>query len=657
MGYQAMTLQVKSIVLYNKDGDIRTLPFRVGRVNIITGKSGTGKSALIDILDYCLGRTEFTIPEGTIRETVAWYGLLLQLDDNEIFIAKPSPGPSNTSQSNCYYLFGQSISIPPLSELKFNSNDEALKKQLSGLIGISENLHTPDEGQSRDPLTAHFRHTPFYLFQNQGLIANKDLLFYRQSEDMIPLTIKDTLPYFLGAVDEDRIRLDRELRNAKRDYKALLRQQKENEFVVSDQLVRGQTLLAEARQVGLIPEDANPLTTDQILDQLKAALSWTPQGQALPVVDDRISKLQIEISELRDQFSEVCGQITAAEDFIRKSNRYSQEANAQLARLESIHLVPNTLPDNTISCPLCHSQIQNPIGAADSVLKSIRTLQDGLQYAHVEQPHISNHLDELTQKRETLRDQIRSAENVLNALLQEQNAASELRDSNSRAARVVGRISLYVESVTFVREDQDLLDKLKKARDRVDYYEQLLDNETEESKQQSILNAIGIDMTNWARELKVEHSDYLFRLDPDKLTVVADRPDRPIYMARMGGGKNWLGCHLITLLALHKHFIQQGRPVPGFLVLDQPSQVYFPTLDEYRALEGTIDDFKDSDADIAAVQRLFDLIFRVCDELSPNFQVIITEHANLPDTRYQDALVEDPWHSGNALVPVSWIHK
>ena len=650
-----MTLQIKSIVLYNKNGEIRTLSFRVGKVNIITGKSGTGKSALIDILDYCLGRSEFTIPEGIIRESVAWYGLHLQLDENEIYIAKPSPGPSNASQSNCHYQFGQSITIPPLSELKLNSNDEALKKQLSGLIGISENIHTPDEGQSRDPLTAHFRHTPFYLFQNQGLIANKDLLFYRQSEDLMPLTIKDTLPYFLGAVDEDRIRLDRELRNARREYKILLRQQKENELVVSDQLVRGQALLAEAKQVGLIPEEVDTQTTDQILDQLSAILSWTPQGQTLPVVDDRTSKLQIEINELRGQFSEVCEQITAAEDFIRKSNRYSQEANAQLMRLESINLVPNTLPDDMISCPLCHSQIQNQIGVADTVLKSIRTLQDGLQYAHVEQPHISNHLNELTQKRETLREQIRSAENVLNALLQEQNAASELRDSNSRVARVIGRISLYVESVIIVREDQDLLDRLKKARDRIDYYEQLLDDETEERKQQSILNAIGIYMTDWARELKIEHSDYLFRLDPDKLTVVADRPDRPIYMARMGGGKNWLGCHLITLLALHKHFIQQRRPVPGFLVLDQPSQVYFPTLDEYRALEGTVDDFNESDADIAAVQRLFDLVFRVCGELAPYFQVIITEHANLPDPRYQEGLVESPWHSGNALIPTSWI--
>jgi Protein of unknown function (DUF3732) len=29
-------------------------------------------------------------------------------------------------------------------------------------------------------------------------------------------------------------------------------------------------------------------------------------------------------------------------------------------------------------------------------------------------------------------------------------------------------------------------------------------------------------------------------------------------------------------LALHRYFRQNQRPVPGFLILDQPTQVYFP---------------------------------------------------------------------------------
>jgi hypothetical protein len=65
-------MQICDIVLYSRTGERRILPLRVGGVNIITGESRTGKSALIDIVDYCLGRNPCNIPVGPIRDTVAW---------------------------------------------------------------------------------------------------------------------------------------------------------------------------------------------------------------------------------------------------------------------------------------------------------------------------------------------------------------------------------------------------------------------------------------------------------------------------------------------------------------------------------------------------------------------------------------------------------
>ena len=125
-------------------------------------------------------------------------------------------------------------------------------------------------------------------------------------------------------------------------------------------------------------------------------------------------------------------------------------------------------------------------------------------------------------------------------------------------------------------------------------------------------------------------------------------------MERMGSGENWLGCHLIALLALHKHFIENYRPVPGFLVIDQPSQVYFPSTTSYRSLDGTTASFDKSDADVDAVARMFLLLKQACDELAPRFQVILTEHANLPEPWFQEMLVEPPWRDGCALMPLDW---
>jgi len=45
----------------------------------------------------------------------------------------------------------------------------------------------------------------------------------------------------------------------------------------------------------------------------------------------------------------------------------------------------------------------------------------------------------------------------------------------------------------------------------------------------------------------------------------------------IGSAKNWVGYHLAATLSLQAHFIDRQRPVPSFLVLDQPTQAFFPS--------------------------------------------------------------------------------
>lgn len=68
-------MQIAAIILYGINGKRRVLPFNSGAVNIITGKSKTGKSVIGDIIDYCFGGSSCNIAEGFVRERVAWYAL------------------------------------------------------------------------------------------------------------------------------------------------------------------------------------------------------------------------------------------------------------------------------------------------------------------------------------------------------------------------------------------------------------------------------------------------------------------------------------------------------------------------------------------------------------------------------------------------------
>lgn len=650
-----MTMQIKSIVLYNADGNTRILDFTLGQVNIITGKSSTGKSAIIEIVGYCLGRSNFTIPEGVIRDNVAWYGVLFQLNETQIFIAKPAPSSNATSQSQVYHEVGAEIIIPSLAELEPNSNDDAIKDYLSVLIGIAPNRHFPGEGETRESPEGKIQHTAYYLYQNQNTVANKDVLFHRQQEPFMNLTIRDTLPYFLGIIGEERLRLKKELGLAQRRLRLAQRKLREAEMIVSDTADRGYSLLAEAQQVGVIDTNIVIENTNELLETLQSVLSWLPNTTPI-IADDPLPQLQQEIYELRQAFNQKQDQIKAAELFAQKADGFSNEANQQSMRLESINLF-ETPEDNTEICPLCSSTMHQPVPKISVMKNALADIQSSVQVVEVKRPKLLEHIQGLKDEREGFRQQISEKELTIQTIVGEQEAAQQIRDTNIRIARVIGRISLYLETVKFVDENSELRREVEEAQNIVAEYERQLDPDAVEALKFSIVSRITNQMTEWAKLLKLEHSDSPFRFEIDKLTVIVDRPDRPIPMNRMGGGENWLGCHLITLLALHKQFIERDRPVPGFLILDQPTQVYFPTKEAYDAMEGAnSEELIEANADVVAVERMFDFLFDVCETLYPDLQIIITEHANIEDERFQTALVEEPWIGGRALIPEDWIN-
>ena len=115
----------------------------------------------------------------------------------------------------------------------------------------------------------------------------------------------------------------------------------------------------------------------------------------------------------------------------------------------------------------------------------------------------------------------------------------------------------------------------------------------------------------------------------------------------MGSGQNWVGYHLITYLALQTFFAEHDRPVPRFLMLDQPTQAFYSP----DALPGARPDITDSDRQ--AVARMFALLRRVAEERSPQLQIIVMDHEN-PDRPGLPAVVVEEWRGGLKLVPDDW---
>ncbi len=124
-------------------------------------------------------------------------------------------------------------------------------------------------------------------------------------------------------------------------------------------------------------------------------------------------------------------------------------------------------------------------------------------------------------------------------------------------------------------------------------------------------------------------------------------------MNQIGGGENHLSYHLGALLSLHRFAAEGSHPIPRFLMIGQPTQVYFLSETSYKSAGGSVED-TEKDADMEAVRKLFQVLYDFVETEVPGFQIIVTEHANLRDQWYQDALVEDPWTKPPALVPERW---
>lgn len=649
-----MNLQIRKIVLYSKKGQIRTVDFKLGAVNIITGKSRTGKTAIIDIIDYCLGRSNFKVFEGVNRQTVAFYGIVLQVDQGQVFLAKPPPSGAATSQSRVFMRTASEIVLPPLEDLKTETNDKAVTDYLSRLLGISPNKTEPGEGRTTQAFEATIDHTKYYLFQDQNLVANRKLLFYRQDEEFIPQHIKDTMPYFLGAVQEERLQLIQRLRNARRQLALARRRLTEAESIGSKGLEQARALLAEAEEVGIVTDVLGVSDSDEVFDALRRAAAWTA---GVPIRESGgLEEARGKLQEAENEFKKKLREIREAEAFERSARGYAKEAEQQEFRLQAIGVF-DAKSKATEVCPVCQSHLSKAPPPVSAIAKSLEQINRNLQGVRREQPRLHEHLQKLREELEILRASARDARQVVNALVREREMASSVRDANARAARVAGRISFYLDNVKATEQDADLHRELEDTERLVKELETQLAQDEIEDLKESVLSLISTQMTDWAERLGLEFVGNPYRLDAKKLTVVADTPERPIPMDRMGSGENWLGCHLISLLSLHQHFIRRRRPVPNFLLLDQPSQVYFPSYESYKALEGETSNLEEIGADVIGVRRMFDFLFSVTEKLHPNFQIIVTEHANLEDQKYQDALVEKPWRGGHALIPAEWLIK
>lgn len=643
-----MTYQIEAIHIFHEDGRRRSLSLKRGQINFIPGGSKKGKTSLIDIIEYCFGSSHCPIKKGPYLDKIDTFCLELGSPGKPyVLMARQSPKGGASTTSRMHFSIKSSAGGPALDEIQPNADVKAAVSRLSAALGINENeTNVGDGSRGAYPVTA--RHSLYFLLHPQQEIADPSVTFHGQQGPWERQSIKDVLPYFLGAADPLFIYKKKRISIVEREIRTLSRGAEESDRVVSPP-GRALGLLREAAAVGLIEEPGHALDHGAAIEALALALSREAVDSDIDLPEAALEHLLEERDALRTEFRSMQGDISELKSMLRLSSTYGEEMTEQKARLHSLNLL--RIPDAAVAqlnqCPLCSAQLMDDTTHASEIVEELKRVSMEIDKVGDDQPGIQRLLGELEDKKSLVNQRLRENEEEIREVDAAQRRYEQIKDEALRRAEVRGKISLYMESNQTLVGQTAVAGRLERLHAELRELRSSTDFEESRVKLQSALSRVGYYATGFASELELEHAPSPVRLDLNELVILVDTIADTVPLLRIGSGESWLGYRLSLILALCKVFSERNAPVPHFLVLDQPSQVYFqnPSPPEDALLP---------DEDEQALVRIYDLLHEFVEQEKGRWQLIVTDHAEPPTAWLNDALVERWRGADNGLVPSDW---
>lgn len=636
--------QLRAVVLYSHDSRRRDIFFDLNAVNIVVGRSGSGKSALCEIIDYCLGSGECHIP-GVVREASSWTGILLATSSTQVFVARRTPPVDQLSSEETYVSFGAHVDLPTNAEdLTGTTNVSTMLRRLEQLVGIGNAL-TETFGANRPVRKVTARNLTPFLLQSDDVIINKTVLF-RGAQDEHRFSIIDTFPYFLGVVDESMIAKEQDLRRLTSQALAEERRIVQQERLRDSAALSLRSIATEAQQVGLLDLAVADASVETLRKALHGIADWVPSDVG-EEGSDRLSELGAQENWLRNQRIELLSEMESLRDAYKEASAFVTTAESQQRRLQVVELF-HVNGGPTAACPVCANPLMRNTETLANVRAAYAELQSQLRSAERERPQIDLYMVGLKERFDTVSKQLAITRTQLKAIDRESEAIQHNLDLSQRRMRVVGRISYFME----VAEDAEAApstDHLHNLKARIAELREELDSSNKldrlvEAQQQVALSATEVLNELPFTALYPQRTVYVNTRDLSAGILTAQRR---IPMRDIGSDENYLSLHVAVSLGLHRYFKIHERPVPGFLIFDQLSRPFYPP-DEMPGVVTT-----NSDAERGELRRYFDVLFQEVKSQG-DFQIIVLEHAFFADDQRFIAAVGDRFFETDKLIPADW---
>lgn len=642
-----MKSYIKAIILFNQNGEKRVVSLEPG-VNIITGESKTGKSALVEVIDYCMCSSHCTVPKGKITDFTHLYVMVMFVNDHLIVIGRQSwgeGGKMSLSKENAEFDV-KNLDLRYFEDKHFQ-NFKEIQHEIECEFGLLVTNMMTDEDQSGK--SASFRNMTSYMFQHQNLMASKFALFYRFNDYYKRKDIIDQFPVFAGIISQEYYSTLIELNNIKSQLKRKEKQQKANEK--SNEYIKKnlQPLLHDYYALLGMQLDSN-MTVPKMLrltDNLPEFDDSQFFGEAEIVA--RYNGLNSTLESLRDQEREIMLRI----DRISATSETGDSFALMLGKLKQQAEVAR--PEvKEYTCPLCGRECTE-ISAGDNELAKARDwLDNELQITEKYTMDFSEDVRKLKERLSKIEEEIKDNLAQIKLLEKKFMTSKELVSKREKANYAKARIKLYAEMYgtgVFETVDEDVSDlknKIARLEDKISGYD--LPNQL--NKVQSFLSQ---NMNRLASTLDFEKEyrpiNLNFGLCDQTFDLYHHQNGREkIYLYEMGSGANWVSCHIALFLSFLRLFSgNEKSPMPLFLFFDQPSQVYFPRGDTKTS--------ELPHADIVAVGNMYQTIFDEIDGIAADTgvlpQVLIVDHVDGHALENKDEFLKRRrynWVDGVALI-------
>ena len=663
-----MKCYVRYIGVIDHENESHSVKFKQG-LNIITGKSSKGKSAILDIFDYCMGSSEDTIPQGIITQRAKIFFTVWRFSGMAVVAGRRADNANQcflreVSGEQAKHVLAYVKDVSQFFTAQYQLNRIEFSKSLGRYFGVTMDDIDTDPLQKqlmrqKSP-TPSIRSFASFMLQHQNLVANRHAIFYRFDEKRKREQAIDHFKIFMGIVGEDYFDLAKELAEAETELKRALAVIPKQEQIKSAGIGEMAGYLREFHALA-----GTPLT------ELTAEEIWMRPAQALErltgiavTVDGQSDTFDATRKELRTRKAELMAEIQNALNTRYLLDVSTQQVEGFAGAMTDLPIPKATHLDHAV-CPVCASPSEAAEDEANRLSAAIHWLNGELKVSAYAREGFGQERRDIDEQLKKARQALRRVESTLRPLEQEADRLQRSKSVDAAAQKAKIKLELAIErriesppseTTELVKLLQDRVADLKSKKALLDVAPRLL------TLQRNINQRLEIIGTHFDFEDSYKNGSLKFDIDSFDLwhetPGVNGAPEKKVFLRSMGSGANWLYSHLTLFLSLHYQFAAYAEcKLPPVLFLDQPTQVYFPSADygkEFNAAqlranqdntsasapdspqsEKTADThtrISTADDDLNTVAKMFTVLAKFCDDTAQEVgnkpQIIVCDHAD-----------------------------